>query len=192
MWRIGIGRTPGLPYLGTFPETNVRLYSVDGSGPARRGVPVAGVQPARAGGGRAVAVPVAVHVGGHVDRARRRRHPLPVAPALATRSGPPGVAPCRSVSARASSGRGRWKTSSPPAGDCTIAGTARTTLPAERASGVAAAPRRGARPGRRARRGGRTAGPDGRTGQRAVLAGRTRVVRSARSGRQAAVTGGAA
>lgn len=36
MWRIGIGRMPGLPYLGTFPETNVRLYSVDGSG--RRGV----------------------------------------------------------------------------------------------------------------------------------------------------------
>ena len=34
MWRIGIGRTPGLPYVGTFPETNVRLYSVDGSGRA--------------------------------------------------------------------------------------------------------------------------------------------------------------
>ncbi|HEY1485398.1 MAG TPA: DUF2071 domain-containing protein, partial [Micromonosporaceae bacterium] len=36
MWRIGLGRTPGLPYIGTFPETNVRLYSVDGEG--RRGV----------------------------------------------------------------------------------------------------------------------------------------------------------
>ena len=36
MWRIGIGRTPGLPYFGTFPETNVRLYSVDDAG--RRGV----------------------------------------------------------------------------------------------------------------------------------------------------------
>ncbi|HEY2793735.1 MAG TPA: DUF2071 domain-containing protein, partial [Micromonosporaceae bacterium] len=36
MWRIGIGRTPGLPYFGTFPETNVRLYSVDAQG--RRGV----------------------------------------------------------------------------------------------------------------------------------------------------------
>jgi uncharacterized protein len=36
MWRIGLGRTPGLPYLGTFPETNVRLYSVDRQG--RRGV----------------------------------------------------------------------------------------------------------------------------------------------------------
>jgi hypothetical protein len=36
MWRIGLGRTPGLPYFGTFPETNVRLYSVDADG--RRGV----------------------------------------------------------------------------------------------------------------------------------------------------------
>jgi uncharacterized protein YqjF (DUF2071 family) len=36
MWRIGLGPLPGLPYLGTFPETNVRLYSVDGQG--RRGV----------------------------------------------------------------------------------------------------------------------------------------------------------
>ncbi len=36
MWRIGLGRTPGLPYLGTFPETNVRLYSRDRQG--RRGV----------------------------------------------------------------------------------------------------------------------------------------------------------
>jgi len=32
MWRIGLGRVPGPPYLGTFPETNVRLYSVDGDG----------------------------------------------------------------------------------------------------------------------------------------------------------------
>ncbi len=36
MWRIGLGRLPGLPYLGTFPETNVRLYSVDAEG--RRGI----------------------------------------------------------------------------------------------------------------------------------------------------------
>jgi len=36
MYRIGLLRTPGLPYLGTFPETNVRLYSVDPEG--RRGV----------------------------------------------------------------------------------------------------------------------------------------------------------
>jgi uncharacterized protein len=35
---VGLGplRGPGLPYLGTFLETNVRLYSVDGQG--RRGV----------------------------------------------------------------------------------------------------------------------------------------------------------
>ncbi|MCU1688079.1 MAG: hypothetical protein JWN20_7 [Jatrophihabitantaceae bacterium] len=32
----GIGRGPSIPWLGTFAETNVRLYSVDGTG--RRGV----------------------------------------------------------------------------------------------------------------------------------------------------------
>ncbi len=36
MHRVGWFRLPGVPYLGTFPETNVRLYSVDGHG--RRGV----------------------------------------------------------------------------------------------------------------------------------------------------------
>ncbi|MER6150301.1 YqjF family protein [Streptomyces hirsutus] len=36
MHRVGWLRLPGLPYLGTFPETNVRLYSVDEHG--RRGV----------------------------------------------------------------------------------------------------------------------------------------------------------
>lgn len=36
MHRIGWFRLPGIPYLGTFPETNVRLYSVDEEG--RRGV----------------------------------------------------------------------------------------------------------------------------------------------------------
>lgn len=36
MRRVGWFRLPGVPYLGTFPETNVRLYSVDERG--RRGV----------------------------------------------------------------------------------------------------------------------------------------------------------
>ncbi|MFI6374799.1 YqjF family protein [Streptomyces sp. NPDC050546] len=36
MHRVGWLRLPGVPYLGTFPETNVRLYSVDAGG--RRGV----------------------------------------------------------------------------------------------------------------------------------------------------------
>ncbi|MFJ5272494.1 YqjF family protein [Streptomyces sp. NPDC088358] len=36
MRRVGWLRSPGVPYLGTFPETNVRLYSVDALG--RRGV----------------------------------------------------------------------------------------------------------------------------------------------------------
>jgi uncharacterized protein YqjF (DUF2071 family) len=36
MHRIGWLSLPGLPYIGSFPETNVRLYSVDAAG--RRGV----------------------------------------------------------------------------------------------------------------------------------------------------------
>ncbi|MEW1627857.1 DUF2071 domain-containing protein [Streptomyces sp. NPDC089173] len=36
MYRVGVLGLPGIPYLGTFPETNVRLYSVDERG--RRGV----------------------------------------------------------------------------------------------------------------------------------------------------------
>ncbi|OSC64683.1 hypothetical protein B5181_20075, partial [Streptomyces sp. 4F] len=36
MHRVGWFRLPGLPYFGSFPETNVRLYSVDAHG--RRGV----------------------------------------------------------------------------------------------------------------------------------------------------------
>lgn len=36
MHRVGWWRLPGVPYLGSFPETNVRLYSVDRQG--RRGV----------------------------------------------------------------------------------------------------------------------------------------------------------
>ncbi|WP_225828391.1 YqjF family protein [Streptomyces naphthomycinicus] len=36
MHRVGWFRLPGIPYLGSFPETNVRLYSVDAQG--RRGV----------------------------------------------------------------------------------------------------------------------------------------------------------
>ncbi|WP_431986556.1 YqjF family protein [Streptomyces griseoflavus] len=36
MHRVGWLRLPGVPYLGNFPETNVRLYSVDAHG--RRGV----------------------------------------------------------------------------------------------------------------------------------------------------------
>ncbi|MFD3610717.1 YqjF family protein [Streptomyces atroolivaceus] len=36
MYRVGWLRLPGIPYLGTFPETNVRLYSRDAQG--RRGV----------------------------------------------------------------------------------------------------------------------------------------------------------
>jgi uncharacterized protein len=45
MHRIGWGPLPGMPYLGTFPETNVRLYSVDAAG--RRGVVFRSLEAAR-------------------------------------------------------------------------------------------------------------------------------------------------
>jgi uncharacterized protein len=45
MRRVGIAGSPGLPYLGTFCETNVRLYSVDEQG--RRGVVFASLDAAR-------------------------------------------------------------------------------------------------------------------------------------------------
>lgn len=45
MHRIGWFRLPGIPYLGTFPETNVRLYTVDEHG--RRGVAFRSLDAAR-------------------------------------------------------------------------------------------------------------------------------------------------
>jgi uncharacterized protein YqjF (DUF2071 family) len=42
---LGLGRGPGLPYLGTFCETNVRLYSVDAAG--RRAVVFRSLEAAR-------------------------------------------------------------------------------------------------------------------------------------------------
>ncbi|WP_406317990.1 DUF2071 domain-containing protein [Streptosporangium sp. NBC_01639] len=45
MHRIGWFRLPGIPYLGTFPETNVRLYTVDAHG--RRGVAFRSLDAAR-------------------------------------------------------------------------------------------------------------------------------------------------
>lgn len=45
MHRVGWLRLPGVPYLGTFPETNVRLYSVDTHG--RRGVVFCSLDAAR-------------------------------------------------------------------------------------------------------------------------------------------------
>jgi len=47
MREVGVLGLPGIPYLGTFPETNVRLYSVDDSG--RRGVVFASLDAARLG-----------------------------------------------------------------------------------------------------------------------------------------------
>lgn len=55
MYRVGWFRLPGIPYLGSFPETNVRLYSVDAQG--RRAVVFRSLDAARL-------VPVAVARGG--------------------------------------------------------------------------------------------------------------------------------
>ena len=61
---VGLGRGPGVPYFGTFWETNVRLYSVDDARPAGRGVPLARRVPAGAGAGRPVEPAPAVQVVG--------------------------------------------------------------------------------------------------------------------------------
>ncbi|MFD0412309.1 YqjF family protein [Streptomyces sp. NPDC127108] len=45
MHRVGWFRAPGIPYFGTFPEVNVRLYSVDRQG--RRGVVFRSLEAAR-------------------------------------------------------------------------------------------------------------------------------------------------
>jgi uncharacterized protein YqjF (DUF2071 family) len=45
MHRVGWFRLPGIPYLGTFPETNLRLYTVDAEG--RRGVAFRSLDAAR-------------------------------------------------------------------------------------------------------------------------------------------------
>jgi hypothetical protein len=45
MHRVGWFRLPGIPYLGTFPETNLRLYTVDEQG--RRGVAFLSLDAAR-------------------------------------------------------------------------------------------------------------------------------------------------
>lgn len=85
MHRVGWFRLPGIPYLGSFPETNVRLYSVDGHG--RRGVVFRSLDASRL-------IPVTValtlfrmpyrwsrmsvrHCDGHVSYASSRRWPGP-------------------------------------------------------------------------------------------------------------------
>lgn len=100
MVRIGLGPTPGLPYVGTFAETNVRLYTVDGAG--RRGVYFLSLDAARLAPvlvGRALGVPYSwarMRIGpGPAYVARRRwprRDPAP-ASRLVVRAGEPVTAP---------------------------------------------------------------------------------------------------
>jgi uncharacterized protein len=85
MVRIGLFATPGLPYLGTFCETNVRTYSVDEQG--RRGVVFLSLDASRLAPvvvGQAVALPYAwsrmriTHSpGGAITYTSRRRWPRP-------------------------------------------------------------------------------------------------------------------
>jgi uncharacterized protein YqjF (DUF2071 family) len=79
-----IGRRPAVPWLGTFPETNVRLYSVDRTG--RRGVVFCSLESARlavAVGARVLGVPYTWArmrirgAGGQVEYATSRRWPGP-------------------------------------------------------------------------------------------------------------------
>jgi uncharacterized protein YqjF (DUF2071 family) len=79
-----IGRGPAVPWLGSFPESNVRLYSVDRSG--RRGVVFCSLESARLAvviGARAVGVPYTWarmrirRIGDDVEYATSRRWPGP-------------------------------------------------------------------------------------------------------------------
>ena len=97
---VRIFGTPPLPYLSGFAETNVRLYAVDGAGPARRGVPQPRGRPAAAGRGGAGVVPAAVPVGADACAARRRHGVVRDPPAVAR------AAWCRRPRPRAHRGAG--------------------------------------------------------------------------------------
>jgi len=85
MVRIGLFGAPGLPYFGTFCETNVRTYSVDAQG--RRGVVFLSLDASRLAPvvvGRAAALPylwarmrITRSLGGAITYTSRRRWPGP-------------------------------------------------------------------------------------------------------------------
>jgi uncharacterized protein len=98
MVRIGVFSTPGLPYLGTFCETNVRTYSVDEQG--RRGVVFLSLDAARLAPvvvGRAASLPyhwarmrITDSPAGPITYTSRRRWPGPPATSrLVVRPGEP-------------------------------------------------------------------------------------------------------
>lgn len=135
---VGLGRGPGVPYLGSFWETNVRLYSVDDLG--RRAVVFRSLDASRL-------IPVlvaraslrlpymwsAMRLERDGDRLRyhcRRRWPGPAGTTsrIEVRVGSPSPT------------RARWNTSSPPGGACTpgcsgVPGTCRTGIPVGRCTG---------------------------------------------------------
>ena len=116
---VGLGplRGPGIPYLGTFCETNVRLYSVDGQG--RRAVVFRSLEAARLlpvlTAQATLRLPykwarMRLDTSGDVLRYSSRRRlsrPRPATNAMTVRVGAPRPT------------RRRWSTSSPPGGACT-------------------------------------------------------------------------
>ncbi|HST64428.1 MAG TPA: DUF2071 domain-containing protein [Mycobacteriales bacterium] len=102
MQGIGIGPTPGIPYFGSFAETNVRLYTVDEAG--QRGVYFLSLDATRLVPvlvARALGVPylwsrmAVTSAGGEHAYDCRRRWPGPrgLTSRLVVRSGPPVTAP---------------------------------------------------------------------------------------------------
>ncbi|MEO6116031.1 MAG: DUF2071 domain-containing protein [Pseudolysinimonas sp.] len=103
MVRLGFGRGPGIPYLGTFPEINVRLYGVDGRG--RRGVVFPSLETSRllsALGARAgLRLPYmwsAMRISNdgdefHYESRRRALGPKPVTSSISVRVGDPIAEP---------------------------------------------------------------------------------------------------
>ncbi len=184
MHRVGWFKTPGIPYLGTFPETNVRLYSVDHHG--RRGVVFRSLEASRllpvAFARSAFRLPytwarMTIHrEGDTITYSSRRRWP-----------GPRGA---RSRITVRIGGADRGAHSARALPDRPLGHAQRflwpTRVPTQHPPALAAAPR--GTPGGRGRVGGRgrAAHAVGAAGERAVLLGRTGSLRPPRpSGRPA-------
>ncbi|MES1211999.1 MAG: DUF2071 domain-containing protein [Leifsonia sp.] len=100
---LGFGRGPGIPYLGAFPEINVRLYSVDDRG--RRGVVFPSLETSRLlsalaarGGLRLPYMWSAMSISGDRDRVdyrsrRRALGPRPAGSTMTVRVGEPIAEP---------------------------------------------------------------------------------------------------
>ena len=139
MVRAGFGSGPAVPWLGSFLETNVRLYSVDDTG--RRGIVFLSLDTDRA------AVVAGARAGFGVPyRWARMRHRVdgrPSTPTTPACAGPAYARPATSSYAPAPHARAPSSTtSSAPAGACTRAGAvARSTSPTGTSPGPSTTPR---------------------------------------------------